>query len=176
MTATLALVRNPETLSDGIRARMAEQPDVIPMSDALVQRIAGVLTGRPAPSDPTPDGFNNVQFDVLADLLDNRVRVEREHASELLANGFDDDESMDRLSEAADADASCVAAIIELLDWPTSPAAISRARGLIDETVERERARIRWLVAAAGGTLDDAQLVRSWYGLVDDNVALRRCA
>jgi hypothetical protein len=36
-------------LADRIRARMAETPDVIPMSDELVERIAGVLS--PVPLD-----------------------------------------------------------------------------------------------------------------------------
>jgi hypothetical protein len=33
--------------ADRIRARMADQPDVIPMSDELVERIAGVLSPVP---------------------------------------------------------------------------------------------------------------------------------
>lgn len=47
---TLAVPPEQQSLADRIRARMAEEPpEIVPMSDGLVERIAGVLAPVPTP-------------------------------------------------------------------------------------------------------------------------------
>lgn len=118
-------------------------------------------------------GFDDVPFGVVYDLLDDRVRLERQHATELLTSGFGE-QTTDRLREATKADAECVAAIIDMLDWPATPASTWQARALIDDAIELERDRLLAVVQAAGGTSRDIEHLREFHDLLDEWVTLSR--
>lgn len=60
-TARFARHRSEVPLADRARDRLAEQPDIIEMSDDLIERIAGVLTGHVSRVvDETPIRYLNV--------------------------------------------------------------------------------------------------------------------
>lgn len=121
----------------------------------------------------TPTSFDDIKFNVVHDLIDDRVRLERQHATELLTSGFGE-QLAERLREAAKADTECVAAIIDMLDWAATPAATWQARALVDEAIELERDRLLVVVEAAGGTRRDLEHLRAFHDLLDEWVALSR--